>query len=306
MGSMGARKGFWSACALCVLVVCAASVSWAAQAKVDAAVTLRDKYAVLGEQLKRNPFGRPLVLESTDSSKRVTGEIYATVDYPFAETSAGLSDPGHWCDVILLHTNTKYCRAASAPSGATLSVFIGKKTQQELSSASRLDFAYRVAAVSADYFDIALDARDGPMGTSDYRIQLEALALPNAKTFLHLTYSYGFNFAGRIALQTYLKTLGRDKVGFTATGQLSDGRPDYIGGMRGLVERNAMRYYLAIDAFLESARGAPAARFERRLQSWFTATEQYPRQLHDIDRSEYLEMKRAENLRQQAASADDG
>ena len=42
------------------------------------------------------------------------------------------------------------------------------------------------------------------MGTSDYRIQVEAVALPNAMTFLHLTYSYGFNFMGRLAMQTYL------------------------------------------------------------------------------------------------------
>ena len=61
-----------------------------------------------------------------------------------------------------------------------------------------------------------------------------------------------------------------------------------------------MRYYLAIDAFLESTGAAPAAQLERRLQTWFAATEQYPRQLHEVDRAEYLKMKRAESLRQQS------
>ena len=74
-----------------------------------------------------------------------------------------------------------------------------------------------------------LNAKDGPLGTSDYRIQLEAIALPNAKTFLHLTYSYGFNFAGRLAMQTYLATLGRDKVGFTPTGKANAGQGGYVG-----------------------------------------------------------------------------
>ena len=69
--------------------------------------------------------------------------------------------------------------------------------------------------------------------------------------------------------------------------------------MRGLVERNTMRYYLAIDSFLGTGGAAPAARFEKNLQAWFTAVERYPRQLHEMDRDAYLEMKRAEYLRQQ-------
>ncbi|MCK7501517.1 MAG: hypothetical protein MZW92_74400 [Comamonadaceae bacterium] len=43
---------------------------------------------------------------------------------------------------------------------------------------------------------------------------------------------------------------------------------------------------------------APAERLERRMQNWFTATESYPRQLHEMDRASYLAMKRAEVARQ--------
>ncbi len=263
---------------------------------------MRDKYAAVTEQLQRNQFGRPLVLESSDASNRLTGEIYATVAYPFNEVSAGLNSPEHWCDVISLHVNTKYCHAATASSGPTIEVRIGKKTSQEAADAARVDFDYRALAASPEYFDIALNAKNGPMGTSDFRIELEAVALPDAKTFIHLTYSYAVNFAGRLAMQTYLSTLARDKVGFTAIGKRSDGQPEYVGGMRGLMERNAMRYYLAINSFLESAGSAPPARFERRLESWFAATEQYPRQLHEVDRADYLQMKRSENARQFSAN----
>jgi hypothetical protein len=37
------------------------------------------------------------------------------------------------------------------------------------------------------------------------------------------------------------------------------------------------------------------------VQSWFAASEVYARQLHEIDREAYLEMKRNEYRRQQAA-----
>lgn len=64
---------------------------------------------------------------------------------------------------------------------------------------------------------------------------------------------------------------------------------------------NATRcgYYLAIDSFLGVAGMAPPAQPEKRLESWFTAVERYPRQLHEMDRDAYLEMKRAEYVRQQ-------
>jgi hypothetical protein len=72
--------------------------------------------------------------------------------------------------------------------------------------------------------------------------------------------------------------------------------------MRGLVERNTMRYYLAIEAFLGSRSAAPGARTEKSLRDWFSAIEAYPRQLHEMGRVEYLVMKRKEYSRQRAQS----
>jgi hypothetical protein len=65
------------------------------------------------------------------------------------------------------------------------------------------------------------------------------------------------------------------------------------------VERNTMRYYLAIDSYLATAEAAPQVQFENRLQTWYSAVEEYPRQLHEMERDAYLEMKRAEYARQQ-------
>ena len=296
------HKRFWSSSFSCLrglLLLCAAAVACAAMAQSDSVATLRAKYVSLDKQLRQNQFKRPLVLDSAETSDRLKGDIYAIVDYPFGAVSAGLNDPDHWCDVMLLHINTKYCHAMVGPSGTTLRVNIGKKIPEILTNVARIEFNYRVAAVTPEYLEIMLNAPDGPLGTSDYLIRLEAVALPDAKTFLHLTYSYGANFAARLAMQTYLGTVGRGKVGFTVVGKRADGQPDYIGGVRGLMERNTMRYYLAIDSFLGAAGAAPGAQLEKRLQSWFTAAEQYPRQLHEMDRGAYLEMKRAEYLRQQ-------
>ena len=282
-----------------LLLVLVTGMACAAMAQSDPAAALRAKHADLGGQLGQNQFKRPLVLESVEERNGLKGDIYGVVDYPFDVVNAALNNPAHWCDVMILHINTKYCHAVAGPAGTTLKINIGKKTPEALADAPRVEFNYSVAASSADYLDIMLNAKDGPLGTSDYRIHLEAVALPASKTFLHLTYSYAVNFGGRVAMQTYLGTIGRDKVGFTVTGKQADGEPAYIAGVRGLVERNTMRYFLAIDTFLQSSRTAPALQLEQRLQNWFTAVEQYPRQLHEVDRPAYLAMKRAEVVRQQ-------
>jgi hypothetical protein len=276
---------------LLACMLCAAGLPVAAAPDAEA---LRARYAELEGRLADNQFKRPLHLESVETPKQLEGDIYAVVDHPFATVSAALREPAQWCDVLILHLNTKFCRAGSGG----LSVAVGKKHDQPLNDAYRVEFNYSIAALTPDYFDIRLGARNGPMGTSNYRIRLEATPLREGKTFLHLSYSYTYNLAARMAMQAYLGTIGRDKVGFTRT---PGGASGYIGGVRGVVERNTMRYYLAIDAYLAALSAPVPEQFEKRVNNWFAFTERYPRQLHEIDRKEYLDMKRNEYARQQNA-----
>lgn len=262
------------------------------------AALLQAKYASLGERLQHNPFQRALALDSSESLNNLKGDIYALVDYPFSTFSSALNGAEDWCEVLILHINTKHCQATTTK---TLTVSIGKKTPQPIEDAYPIEFSYRVAAATTQYLEIQLNADEGPLSTRDYRIQLQAVPVGDDRTFLHLTYSYAYGLAGRLAMKTYLATLGRGKVGFTRIGRLPGGQPSYIGGMRGLAERNTMRYYLAIEAYLGGLSAPPAQRLEQRLQAWFDATEKYPRQLHEIDREDYLAMKRREYRRQQAA-----
>lgn len=93
-----------------------------------------------------------------------------------------------------------------------------------------------------------------------------------------------------MAIKAYLASAGRNKVGFSPN---EDGS-GYIGGVRGMVERNTMRYYLAIDSYLGALSMSPDKQINKRLQDWYAATERYPRQLREISRNDYLSMKREE------------
>ena len=269
------------------------------QAIAGDAGSLRAKHAELHEQLANNQFKRAMVIDSMQAGDNVKGDVFAILDHPFGVLSGELKNPDAWCNILILPFNTKYCHAMDDNGNASLNVRIGRKFDQPVQDAYKLLFAYRGVAATPDYFESRLTAKEGPIGTRDYRIVVSAVPLDDKRTFMHLSYSYAYGLAGKVAMQAYLATAGADKVGFSVTGKDANGQPVYMGGVRGAVERNAMRYYLAIDSYLDSL-GAPAnQRVERRIQGWFNATERYPRQLREMDRPTYVAMKRNEVERQQ-------
>jgi len=283
--------------ALLAGAVLLAGLARAEPPRPDPAADLRAKYEQYRGSLGRNDFGKPLHLLSTEDAGSNTGEVYAVVEMPFATVATGFANAAQWCDVLILPFNTKHCRAAVEGGNTLLLVRIGRKSAQPAEDAYRLDFRYQADTRSTDYFRSTLDSPKGPLGTHDYRIALEAIALDAQRTFIHFSYSYGFGTVSRLAMAAYLGTAGSGKVGFTVTGKDAAGRPVYVGGMRGATERNAMRYFLAIEAYLASLSMPEQGRVSRRLADWFAATERYPRQLHEMDRGEYLAMKEKETKR---------
>jgi hypothetical protein len=272
----------------------------AAPASADPA-QLRAKYQQLREELRSSVFERAMHMDSADANGVLHGDVYAVLDHPFAKVRDGMKEASQWCDIMILPFNTKYCHAARDGAATRLAVRVGRKFDQPLEQAYRLDFSWDRVAATDRYFESRLHSASGPVGTRDYRIRVSAIPLPGDRTFMHMSYSYGYGGMGKLAMQMYLSTAGADKVGFTPVGRGPDGKPQLIGGMRGAIERNAMRYYLAIDAYLDSLDEPEHQRTERRIQDWFAATERYPRQLREMDRATYVAMKRQEYERQQAA-----
>ena len=271
----------------------------AANATDSSASALLSKHNSLVGALANNIYGRPLLLESTEAGDRISGNAYAVLDAPCAIVNTAFRSANTWCDVMILHINTKYCRLLPGSKPATLKVNIGKKTPQSLQDSSSLEFVMRQVIASDNLLVVQLNAENGPLGTSNYLIELQATPIDGNKTFMHLRYAYEYGVAGRLAMQGYLATGGRGKVGFSSkTLTTANAKPIYVGGARGAVERNTMRYYLAIDAYLLALSLPPASQVNARLDKWFDATEQYPQQLRETDKASYVAMKKNEIQRQ--------
>jgi len=264
-----------------------------ASAPDPAAAQLSARHQALAGALAHNEFGRPLALESKEEPRRVSGDVYAVIDYPFDTVSRTMRNPRSWCEVLILHLNTKYCHAAND----SLSVRMGRKNARDLDGSFPLDFAFRAEPARAGFVAAQATSPTGPLGSRDYQISMQAMPLPNGRSFMRLHYSYAYGAAAKLATKGYLATSGSGKVGFTR----EDGR--YVGGLRGAVERNAMRYYLAVDSYLGSLAQAPGRQFSSRIEHWFDATERYAPQLHEIDRASYLSMKQHEYAVQQELAA---
>lgn len=271
-----------------VLLLCGASLL--APAHAHDAAALRARHAALQEQLAKSPFGRSLHVESTVSGGTHKGEIHAVIEHPFSVVAPALARPADWCDIMALQVNVKRCSAARD----ALTAHITRKPRGALDDAHRVEFRFHPATKSAEYLGVALTAPSGPVGTRDYEIRLEAAPLDARRTFMHLSYAYTLGSMARLGMDAYLAGAGRDKYGFSVVERLPDGRPVYVDGVRGVVERSAMRYYLAVEAHLDSLAVPAAQRLEARLRDWYTETTRYPQLREPVSADEYVAMKRRE------------
>lgn len=287
--------------ALLAVLALGASCSVAQPMAAPAAASLRERFAALSSQSQPNPFQAPVHLQATESADRVQGDVYAVVNLPYREARPALERIEDWCRILTLHLNVKYCRPSDGGRNA-LTLGVAPKYERSLSSVNWVRFAVQTATAGDEHLQIVLRAPSGPFGTSNYRMSVEMVPF-EGRSLLHLSYGYSYGLAASVAMQTYLATLGRDKVGFTVVGRQADGQPIYVNGLRGVIERNVMRYYFAFDAYLGAQRRPPPDRLLKSLQDWFDATERHPRQLREVSRSEYLDMKLQEFERQQAAAA---
>jgi hypothetical protein len=261
----------------------------AAAAADDTADALRARYESLSAQLAASPFKRPLVLQSKQEPGTVQGDIHALIEHPFAQFEKVVRGAAQWCDILILHLNVKDCRASPGSGRNKVIAQLGGKRDD--TGAHRIEFTFDIVDERPDYVQIGLAADAGPLGTRNYRIRLEATAIDATRTFVHFAYSYAYGPAATLAMKTYMNTVGAEKVGFTVVDRQRDGTPILVRDVRGALERNAMRYFLAVDACVSTASVPEDRKFEERLARWFDETERYPQQLHEIDRSEYLATK---------------
>jgi len=259
---------------------------------------LLERYHEIEAELMSGEFGIPIYLESLAEQHSLRGDVYGIIRHPFETVRDMLVVPATWCDIAPLHLNIKACIWRQLKNRYLLTFFTGRKWYQPPEDAYQLDLEYRVIAQQPNYLRISLTADNGPMSTQDYRIELEAMPADERGTILHFSYAYRYGFSGWMAMKAYFATLGRGKVGFTMVNTDGQGNPVYVGSIRGMIERNVVRYYRAIQAYLDTHEFPQHERFTQRISQWYDLTDLHRKQLYEMNKEEYLECKRREHENQ--------
>ncbi|MEO6567077.1 MAG: hypothetical protein ABIO63_13720 [Casimicrobiaceae bacterium] len=260
----------------------------------DPVVALAARHQALAGELAQSPFGLPLVVRSMNEGARAEGEIVGMVPHSFATFAAAFAAPHAFCDAAMLHPNVKGCTHARVAGEERVLLNAGRKHYEPAESVYTQTFVASTQQLANQYLRVVLRAEEGPLDTRDYVFTLEAMPVGDA-TFIAVRYGYSASFASRTATAGYLATSGSGRMGFSTTAAGTPAR-----GVRGMVERNAMRHYLALTSVLDTRDVSEVARSAARLDRYYTLTDRFAAQLREFERGEYIAIKTRELSEQRA------
>lgn len=277
---MRSRHGLLPALSLLILLAAAVRPAWGGDYPTIVRATL--------------PFGSySLEVRSEEKDGLLRSDVGTSLGEPFADLRDTLSRPQAWCEFLPLVFNVKSCTSHERDGRTELTLYVGRKFFETPEEAIRLTYSFQVRESEKDRLRVVLSAPEGAFGTRDYRIELEARPAGSGRTFIRMHSSFRPSLRSKLATQAYLATSGREKIGFSVAGRQGK-EPVYVGGLRGIIERNAMRYYLALQAFIDTQHLPEKERFNARLHAWYDMTARYPQQLYEMDKETYLNAKRQE------------
>jgi hypothetical protein len=281
--------------ALAAASVAGVSLRLAAAFAQDAA-TLKARHASLQDKFATTS-SVAAVLESTQSSGDLKGDVYAVVEHPFSTVQQALVSPEHWCDILILHLNVKRCKASA-----------GDAEDAQPQRRPQVRPADRGCVRAQLQVSRRCDERRLPAGAPERRrrpaqheelpIQVEAVPIEAKRTVIHMSYAYGYGFAAKMAMQTYLATARQRQGRLHDRRQEADGKPVYQAGCS--ASRAQHDALLPRDRRLPvGVRLPPPSSPKSASASGTRAPSATPQQLHEMDEAEYLDMKRKEMRRQQ-------
>ena len=239
--------------------------------------------------------GTQISLASSEQEDMLSAEVNSILHTPFETVAAALADAHNWCQVLPLHFNIKACTYETRNGIELLTVYSGRKIYEHPEDSYEMTYQFEVVINDDKQLSLRLHADHGPVSTSDYLIELEAIKVEEG-TLLHIHSSYRPSWLSSMLTSAYLSTVGSGKVGFSQVEE--DGASHPVQDIKGVIERNVMRYHIAINAFLNTQSLPEDQRHEATLVSWFKQNDSHP-QLHEMDEAEYLEIKREEWHNQQ-------
>ncbi len=233
----------------------------------------------------------------------MTSVALVAEDVDLDEVTVVLANPSNWCEMMFLHLNVKACIFNETEGNQWVRLYMGRKFYQPPDKAEELQLNFKTGVTDDGVSWAELTAAEGPYGTSDYYIGLYAIKA-DAGVYTEFLSSQKVGAAATAAQDLYFHTLAANKIGFTVVGENWRGKPQYAKGQQGALERNIVRYLLALEVYLMKHHLEGLAGLQERAFDWYDATELYKKQLHEVAKKDYLKAKTKEYQNQVALQAE--
>ena len=237
---------------------------------------LRSQFSQFSAVTKPIVKSLPLRIQSREQDRHLRVNVYGLVNYPFSQVADVLARPAVMCDFLILNLNVKTCTYLSGNRRANMVIYVAGKNYTPLYRTLQIKPYFELLKRDKNYLRVLMTSSETRRSLRQYSVLVEASPYKN-RTLVRFKSNYRASLIGQTATVAYLKTFARKKVGFTVIGRNQQNQPQYIRGMQGVIERNAVRSYLALQAYLETAGAPPKHRFETRLRRWFELTDVYTR-----------------------------
>lgn len=255
------------------------------------------KYETISKSHPALASALPVHLQTAVQNSQVSVSLVGRIAYPFDEVAAVLSDPLAYCEFLPLLFNVKSCVVTERASIDKIRYYVAGKNYTPPLTSYRLNTTYQVVQRRPNLLHVLMQAdRDG-LGASTYRVDL--MITPRGKeTLISVESLYAPGRLTRAATHTYVNLFARNKPGFTLVKSGKKGTQQYITGFPAIIERSVVRSYLALSAYLGTKNVTDGGRLDAQLQRMYSLNQPYRTQLYEMERDEYLAIKRRERKNQ--------
>jgi hypothetical protein len=278
-----------------LFVVIGLSVSSAVKAgevKEIAPDYLVDQYHELEKTGKRLAAALPIHLKTVQKGNVLNVSLLGTIPFKFSDVATVLAKPGSYCDFLPLLFNVKSCVITELNPVTRMKFYVAGKHYTPPITSYRIHAVFRMVGRTPDKIRVRMEADPDTPGKSDYDVDLMAIPL-DGETLMYLKSRYAPGRFTRIATNTYVNVFARDKPGFTEI-QEPGGKKKLITGFPAVIERSSVRAYFALKAYVLNYHLPPDKRFEACLKTWYDLNKPYKKQLYELERDQYLQIKRRE------------
>jgi len=271
----------------------------------DEAEVLVQQYLAASRQSPGLAKGLPIHLVTRQDKHQLTVKLVGLMPYGFSEVASVLAQPDSYCEFLPLMFNVKTCVVSERSPQTRIRYYVAGKHYNPPLTSFRINSRYRLVHYGGDFLGVNLESDEDSFGSSQYRVELRAVPF-NGQTLISVNSLYAPGRLTRMATYTYINVFARDKPGFTMVKPAGADRPLPITGFPAIIERSSVRAYLALKSMMVNRHLRPDQQYEARLRTWYDLNVPYNKQLYELERSQYLDIKRRERANQLRLQAKKG